>query len=258
MVKKFFKTGIEGFDELLGDGIPIGSNVLVEGGPGSGKTIFCLQVINNSCARGEKSLYMSFEEPEERLKDHMLSFGWDPDKFEKKGLLRIRRYNALDIARSVEALLSEAKRELLIDIHPILIPEDFKPKVIAVDSLSAIAAAFSGRESRYRIYMEQFFRYLEKNNITSFLIKETPHPTHIGPSYREKGEVVSFLADGIVSLYNIIDKFGKRCSAIEVLKMRGTNIKRKIVCMEIVSDKGVVVYPNLTIGEMLKGTFSFT
>lgn len=255
--KKFFKTDIPGFDSLASPGIPNGSNVLIEGGPGSGKTIFCLQVALNACKRGEKALYMSFEEPVERLKDHMHSFGWNPDKYEKKGLLRIKRYSALDIARSVEALLSEAKKELLIDVQPVLIPKDFMPDVAIIDSLSAIAAAFSGEKSRFRIYMEQLFRYLERNKINSFLIREVVHPTHIGKTYVQKGEAVSFLSDGIISLYNVLDRFGKRTFGIEVLKMRGVNIKRKIVQMEIINKKGIVVYPERSIGEKIH-SYSFT
>ncbi len=255
--EKFFKSGIEGMDELLRTGIPVGSSVLVEGGPGSGKTIFCLQIVNNACLNGKKALYMSFEEPEEKLKMHMQGFGWNPEKFEKQGLMKLKRFNALDIARSVEALLSEAKRELLIDIHPILIPKDFDPDVIIVDSLSAISAAFTGKENRFRIYMEQFFRYLEKSNITSFLIREVSHPTHLGGPYSEKGEAVSFLSDGIIGLYNIIDKFGRRSSALEIVKMRGVNIKRKIVEMKI-GKKGIVVSPDLMISDKLKSGFSFT
>ncbi len=256
--EKFFKSGIKGFDKLLGKGIPIGSSVLVEGGPGSGKTIFCLQLANNACLNGKKVLYMSFEEPEKKLKEHMQGFNWNPEKFEKQGLLRLKRFRAIDISRSVEAMLSEAKRELLIDIHPILMPKDFSPDIIIVDSLSSIAAAFSGKESRFRIYMEQFFRYLERSNITSFLIREVAHPTHLGMTYSEKGEVISFLADGIIGLYSIIERYGKRSSAIEVLKMRGINIKRKIVEMKIVENKGIVVYPNSILGEKLKTTFSLT
>ncbi len=256
--EKFSKSGIKGFDKLIRKGIPIGSSVLVEGGPGSGKTIFCLQIANNACLRGKKVLYMSFEEPERKLKEHMHGFNWNPEKFEKQGLLRLERFRAIDISRSVEAMLSEAKRELLIDIHPILMPKDFSPDIVIVDSLSAIAAAFSGRESRFRIYMEQFFRYLERSNITSFLIREVTHPTHLRTSYSEKGEAVSFLADGIIVLYDILDKYGKRSSALEVLKMRGINIKRKIVEMKIVENKGIVVYPNLIIGENIKTRFSLT
>ena len=49
----------------------------------------------------------------------------------------------MDIARSVEALLSEAKKELLIDVQPVLIPQDFSPDIVFLDSLSSIASAFS-------------------------------------------------------------------------------------------------------------------
>src|SRR3990167_8956536 len=42
---KWIHTGIVGFDELLQKGIQKGSSILVCGGPGSGKTIFCLQTL---------------------------------------------------------------------------------------------------------------------------------------------------------------------------------------------------------------------
>ncbi|MEK6871921.1 MAG: ATPase domain-containing protein [Nanoarchaeota archaeon] len=179
----FIKTDISGFDELLTDGIPRGSSLLVEGGPGSGKTVFCLHLAKNFCKQGKKVLYMSFEEPEARLKVHMHGFGADPEEYEKKKLLYIKRFNALDIARSVEALLSEAKKELLVEVQPVLIPKDFQPDYIFMDSLTSIGSAFSGEESRFRIYMEQLFRYLEGHNITSFLIRETSAPSHIGTTF---------------------------------------------------------------------------
>jgi KaiC/GvpD/RAD55 family RecA-like ATPase len=47
---------------------------------------------------------MSFEEPEERLSEHMRNLGWDVDSYVKKGLIRVSRYDALDVSRSVEAL----------------------------------------------------------------------------------------------------------------------------------------------------------
>lgn len=244
---KIFKTGIEGFDQLFRKGIPYGSTVLIEGGPGSGKTNFCLQIAHNSCKKGLRTLYMSFEEPEKRLKDHMANFGFDYKKYEENGMLRIKRFNALDISRSVEALLSEAKRELLIDVQPVLIPVDFKPDVVCIDSISSIASAFSGEESRFRVYMEQFFRYLEKHDITSFLIRETSIPSHIGEVYSEKGEAISFLSDGIVVLYNVIYFDGRRGRAIEVLKMRGEDITRKIVEAEIVNGKGFVINTAMTL-----------
>ncbi|MEI6731154.1 MAG: ATPase domain-containing protein, partial [archaeon] len=166
---EFIKTGVKGFDALFekGYGIPNGAAVLVEGGPGSGKTLFCLTSLIAMIREGKKGLYMSFEEPEDRLKEHMKHFGWDAQAYIDKGLLRLKRFDAIDVARSVEALLSAAKKELLIEIDPVFFPADFKPDFVVIDSLTSIASAFSGHESRFRIYMEQLFRYLEKNNITN-------------------------------------------------------------------------------------------
>ena len=250
----FVKTGVKGFDELLKEGIPTGSSTLVEGGPGSGKTIFLLNFAANMCLMGKKVLYMSFEEPEYRLKNHLKNFGADTEKLEKQGLLYIKRFNALDIARSVEALLSEAKKELLIEVQPVLIPQNFSPDIVLIDSLTSIGSAFSGEESRFRIYMEQLFRYLESHNITSFLIRETAAPTHTGTTFFEKGEAVSFLSDGIIALYNVFYKGGLRKRAIEIVKLRGVGFDRKIVEFDIMKGKGIVVYPK----KLLKGDYILT
>ena len=248
---EFLKTGIPGFDKLFDHGIPKGKSILIEGSPGTGKTIFCLQTAYNTCKAGKKVLYMSFEESESSLIEHMEEFGWDAVEMQKKGLLRIKRFSAIDIARSVEALLSEAKKELLIATETILFPRDFDPEVIVLDSLTSIASAFSGEEYRFRIYMEQLFRYLEKKKISSYLISETPVPTHIGVGSTGEHGTISFLSDGIICIYNVVYPGGKRGSAIEVLKMRGESFKKITVKIEIKSKKGLVVYPN----QELKGKY---
>lgn len=251
---KYFKTYVPGFDELLDPGVPRGSAILVEGGPGSGKTLFCLTALVELCKRGKKILYMSFEEPEERLREHIRNFGSDPNELEKKGLLYIKRFNALDIARSVEALLSEAKKELLIEVQPVLIPSDFKADIVLVDSLTSISSAFSGESSRFRVYMEQLFRYLESHNITSFLVREVASPTHIGGnSSREQEEAVSFLSDGIIAIYNVIYQNGERKRAMEILKMRGVNVQRKIVEYEV-TKKGVIIHGD----KLITGNYKLT
>lgn len=251
---EYLKTYIPGFDALIKGGIPKGSSVLVEGGPGSGKTIFCLSLVKTMCERGKKVLYMSFEEREEKLKKHMDMFGAKSSEYEKKGLLYVKRFNALDIARSIEALLSEAKKELLIEVQPILIPKDFKPDIVLIDSLTSIGSAFSGEESRFRIYMEQLFRYLESHGMTSFLVRETSTPSHVGMTFIEKAEAVSFLSDGIIVLYNVFYDNGTRKRALEFLKMRGAEIDRKVIEIEIKAKKGIIVYPN----RILKGKYILT
>src|SRR3989338_6265400 len=256
----FVRTNVSGFDQLFekGYGIPEGGSVLIEGGPGSGKTIFCLASVVSMCKMGKKCLYMSFEEPEEKLLDHMRHFNWDVDSLIKKGLLRIKRFDAIDVSRSVEALLSAAKKELLIEIDPVLFPRDFKPEFVVIDSLTSISSAFSGHESRFRIYMEQLFRYLENNKITNFLIREVATPSHIGATYKEEGEAVSFLSDGIVVLYNVIYENGGRACALEVLKMRGASFEKKIVEFKIINNKGIEVNPNKVISKDRQKGFVLT
>lgn len=256
----YMKIGIHGFDELFkkGYGIPSGDSVLVEGGPGSGKTVFCLAAINSLCKQGKKCLYMSFEEPEERLISHMKNFNWDVDNYVQKGLLRINRFDALDISRSVEALLSAAKKELLIEVDPVLFPEDFKPDFVVIDSLTSIASAFSGQESRFRIYMEQLFRYLEKNGITNFLIREVSTPSHIGSTFKEEGEAISFLSDGIIVLYSVRYDDGSRGGALEILKMRGVDFIKKTVDFRIVDKKGVFLDPKKILKKEEKDGFTLT
>ena len=70
--KEYVITGIEGFDKLFEKGIPKGSSVLISGGAGSGKTIFCLQLAAYHASKGRKCYYMSFEESEEKLLQHNL------------------------------------------------------------------------------------------------------------------------------------------------------------------------------------------
>jgi KaiC/GvpD/RAD55 family RecA-like ATPase len=231
--------GVPGFDDLLEKGIPKGSSILLAGGPGSGKSIFGLQTLNFAASHGEKCLYMSFEESEDRLRHHMKDFGWDAKKLEKQGSLVIKRYSPYEITRSVEAMLEKAKGELMIDASPILFPEGFTPDRVVVDSLSAIASAFVGREETYRIYIEQLFRLLEQTGATSFLITESNEiPVKLTTSGVEE-----FLADGVIVVYNI-KRGNVRESAIEVLKLRGAQHQKKIVAMQIVSGEGIVIYPD--------------
>lgn len=238
---KFLVTGIPGLDELFYDGIPEKSSMLIAGGVGSGKTIMCLQILAYHASRGKKCIYMSFEESEERLTSHMEDFGWNPEKLKKSGKLVIKRFNPFEITRSVDALLMKSKGELLIDMEPVMFPENFKPDIIVVDSLTAIASTFIGKEDNYRLYAEQMIKFFEKIGATSFLITETKQI----PTIFSTTGVEEFLADGVIVLYNI--KRGNiRESAIEILKLRGGRHQKKIIALQI-TEAGIVVYPEQEI-----------
>ena len=243
-IARYIKTGILGFDTLFDKGIPQGRSLLVTGGPGSGKTIFCLQILTLAALRGEKCLYLTFEEPEERLLGYMEDFGFKVKELVKRGQLKIIRKDAFALAGYIEAMLANAKGELLIDLNEILniIPAGFIPDKIVIDSISAIATALPPKEEGYRVFIEQLFKYLESLQATSFLTSETEDSI---------GVVENFVADGIIALYNI-KKRNVRTSALEIIKMRGTKFEKKIVPFEIKSGKGLVVYPDAEVFEEIK------
>jgi len=237
---EWVKTGIPGMDELFEKGIPKGISTLIAGGAGSGKTIMCLQILHNAAMKGEKGIYISLEESEDRLRKHMDDFGWKAEELEKKGLIKIQRFKPFAISRQVEALLSKERGELKMNLSQLgdLIPKSFKPKWVIIDSLTALSSAFKDDEMSYRIYVEQLFRYLEGLGANSFLISETDQI----PIIFSKTGVEEFLADGVIVLYNIRNR-NVRENAIEVLKLRGAKHEKKIVAMQI-TDKGIVVYPD--------------
>ncbi len=105
-----------------------------------------------------------------------------------------------------------------------LFSNNFKPDFVVIDSLSAIASAFIGKEENYRIYIEQLFILLEEIGATSFLISES---TDAATKLSATG-VEEFLADGVIVLYNI--KRGNfRENALEILKMRGQNSRKRLL-----------------------------
>ena len=123
-------------------------------------------------------------------------------------------------------------------MEPLILPKGFRPDVIALDSLTAIASAFTGKEESYRAYIEQLFRFFERIEANAFLITETKQV----PTIFSQTGVEEFLADGVVVIYNI-KRGNVRERAIEMLKLRGARHEEKIVAMEI-TENGIVVYPN--------------
>jgi len=235
------ETYIRGFDLLFAEGgVPRGNSVLVAGGTGTGKSTFCRQVCYNLVSQGKNCMYVSFEESIDRIERSMNVFGWDARKYIDNGHLLIQKVNPLDILRMKFGSISGSgsATELSYKIKPLIIPKDFHPEIIVVDSLTAIISASITKEKNYRVYLQQLFNFFEETGATSFLVTETePMPTRFSDTGIEE-----FLADGIVVLYNI-QRGDRRENAIEVLKMRYSNHQKKIFALEI-ANEGIQVYPD--------------
>jgi circadian clock protein KaiC len=70
-------TGIAGFDEITGGGLPQNRLTAIVGGAGAGKTVFALQTIVNRLRHaGEPGIFVAFEEPIASVKRNVASFDW--------------------------------------------------------------------------------------------------------------------------------------------------------------------------------------
>lgn len=238
------RTEVKGFDELFTDnGIPRGNSILIAGGPGTGKSTLCRHICYNLISKGKKCMYVSFEETIDRIIKSMEKFGWDVRRHIENGNFLIQKINPLDILRMKFGSIggSGSATELSYKIKPLVIPKDFQPEVIVVDSLTAIIAASVTKDKNYRVYLQQLFSFFTETGSTSFLITETdPIPTRFSDTGIEE-----FLADGIIVLYNI-QRRESRENAIEVLKMRYGKHKKKTVLMTI-TERGIEIHPDQVI-----------
>ena len=196
------KTGISGLDELLEGGFPEGSSVLVSGGPGTGKTIFCLQYLYAGAKfYSEPGVYVTLEEGPNNLWWNVQRFKWDVPALEKQGKMYIYKFEpdkAGDLEKQVKKIVEKVKQ-----LHA---------KRLVIDSLTAFGLwANDKAKIRYAIYM--LAEELRKLQCTTLLACETSGKKNEFSSFG----VEEFLADGIITLHFIPPRH-----FLSIRKMRGT------------------------------------
>src|SRR5215471_19129108 len=72
-------TGVPGFDEITGGGLPAHRMYLLQGTPGTGKTTFGLQFLVEGIRRGESGMYITLSESETELRQVAESHGLSLD-----------------------------------------------------------------------------------------------------------------------------------------------------------------------------------
>lgn len=80
-------TGISGLDEVLGGGLPRARTTIVNGGPGSGKTLLGLEFLYRGALAGEPGIFIGFEEPLDQLRENAATLGWDLAALERENRL---------------------------------------------------------------------------------------------------------------------------------------------------------------------------
>jgi circadian clock protein KaiC len=94
-------SGITGFDEITGGGLPRGRTTLLLGGPGSGKTVFALQyLVNGARIYGEPGIFVAFEETSKRIMANAESFDWKLGQLQRRKLLFVDAQPKFDLVQT--------------------------------------------------------------------------------------------------------------------------------------------------------------
>jgi circadian clock protein KaiC len=94
-------TGITGFDEITGGGLPRSRTTLLLGGPGSGKTILSLQFLVHGAQHcNEPGVFVAFEESSKRIVANAESFGWNLAELRRKKLYFMDAQPMSDLVQS--------------------------------------------------------------------------------------------------------------------------------------------------------------
>jgi circadian clock protein KaiC len=225
------KTGIQGLDSILLDGIPRTNVILVQGVTGSGKTLLGLEFIYHGIVQyNEPGLIVVFETSPDKLIRDAAEFGWRLDEMQQQKKLQII-FTSPQVfdqeLRSPDSLLLETASEM-------------GAKRIFVDGFGLLVPDPGGGSSMrggFRELLQQLMESLSRENLTAMLSLE------IGgaPSSIATVDATDFLADTVIQLGR--GRHGRRVRrSIEVLKSRGQDFEAGEHTLQITSDRGVEVF----------------
>jgi len=196
-------TGIARLDAMLGGaGYYRGSSILVSGTAGSGKTSLAAHFADATCRRGERCLYLAFEESRAQIARNMRSIGLDLERWMKKGLLKF-----------------EASRPQLYGLEMHLsriykLVKAFDPAVVIIDPVSNFTS--SGTQADSAAMLMRLIDFLKARGTTAMLVNLTT-----GGAAAEKTDVgISSVIDTWI-LIRDIERGGERNRGLCVLKSRG-------------------------------------
>jgi KaiC/GvpD/RAD55 family RecA-like ATPase len=89
MKNSLLPTGIKNLDDILGGGLPLSANILLNGDPLCGKKPLMMQFIYEGLKMNIPGIFVLTDFGFEEWKKMMESSGWDISEYEKNGLLQI-------------------------------------------------------------------------------------------------------------------------------------------------------------------------
>jgi circadian clock protein KaiC len=203
-------SGNEELDRMCGGGFFRDSVILVSGATGTGKTLTVTQFLAGGAAAGERCLLLAFEESRDQFFRNARGWGMDFESMEKEDMLRV-------VCDYPEVTGLE---DWLIRIKAMV--EEFRPKRVALDSLSALERG--GSMKAFREFVIGVSSFIKHQEITGLFTSTTPSLMG-GSSITESH--ISTLTDSII-LLRYVEAFGEMKRGLTVLKMRGSVHEKEI------------------------------
>ena len=224
---KRVSTGIPSLDTMFqGGGFTRGSTVLISGTAGTGKTSLAAAFAVERCTRGERCLFLSYEESSGQLIQNMSSIDIRLARWVKKGLLRI-----------VSTRPSFFGLEMhLLDLYKTI--EEFKPHAVVIDPLTSLIAEGSQREIQSMV--TRMIDLLKSKSITGVF---TSLVSSTAQNYTS-GEVgVSSLIDTWLVVRELEEEAGKRrIRGLYIVKSRGMGHSSDVHKL-VLSNDGISIVP---------------
>jgi circadian clock protein KaiC len=198
------RTGIGKLDEMLGEGIPRGSSLLVAGVAGTGKTVLALEFVYRGALAGEMGILFSFEETTERLLATSKGMGWDLERQMAKGLIE---------------MVFIAQPDILVERDLLMMQERvaaFGAVRVAIDSVSVFLHRIRDAQvAREKVF--QLASVVQNAGAVGFFSTDIPYGSHQISRFGVEETVV----DGVI-LLSATEEGYERQRYIEVYKLRNT------------------------------------
>ena len=231
-------SGIPRLDTMLDGGYYRGSGVLISGAPGVAKTTLAGAFALAACERGERVLYVSFDEAGNQIIRNLRSVGIELEPHRDSGLLQF--YSVRTESRSSEDHLVSLKRCLA----------SFEPQNFIVDPLSALGKS-GGHVAAVHASLRllDYARSLGITTVcTSLVADEAPAETTTTQ--------ISTIADTWIHLAYLVHG-GERNRTLTIVKSRGMKHSNQVREL-LLSDQGLTLADVFTAGgTVLVGTARF-
>lgn len=225
--EEMVSTGSVKLDALVGGGLSRGTNTLLSGPSGVGKTTTAIRCALSALERGERVAYYLFDEGLPTLLARSKALGMDLRPYLDSGHFLIRAIDPAELSPGEFAYLVRGA------------VEGEQARFVVIDSLNAYLQAMPGQKFLL-LQMHEMLTYLNQQGVVTLLI--------LG-QHGFVGEVrsdldLSYLSDGIV-LFRFFEAEGSVRTAISTVKSRTTSHERTIRELRL-TDQGIEVGEALT------------